>query len=219
MGAYATDVVEKLWPTNYGGRGTPYLSEGGFNIRDQYGNFSAPPLGYLWDFAKRANVTVRSYGEFVSWRRRGGEVRADVPGTGRTGPSRVSAVRFECAGPGSAPTSGSRNSALRTRRQAAAALNHPARQRSHERHVARLPNASRDGRGQRSRPRPHRRGDYAQPLLEGIGDLRARRRRAEWARPRRCASIGAAVDQPVFAATSRSTARSIRRRPCFGRWS
>jgi YVTN family beta-propeller protein len=80
MGAYATDVVEKLWPTNYGGRGTPYLSEGGFDIRDQYGNFSAPPLGYLWDFAKRANVSVRSYGEFASWRRRGEEVRADVPG-------------------------------------------------------------------------------------------------------------------------------------------
>jgi YVTN family beta-propeller protein len=80
MGAYATDVAEKLWPTNYGGRGTPYLSEGGFNIRDAYGNFSAPPQGYLWDFAKRAGVSVRSYGEFASWRRRGGEVRADVPG-------------------------------------------------------------------------------------------------------------------------------------------
>ncbi len=80
LGAYATDVAEKLWPTNYGGRGTPYLSEGGFNIRDQYGNFSAPPLGYLWDFAKRANVSVRSYGEFASWARRGGAVRADVPG-------------------------------------------------------------------------------------------------------------------------------------------
>lgn len=80
MGAYATDVVEKLWPTNYGGRGTPYLSEGGFNIRDQYGNFSAPPLGYIWDFAKRAGVSVRSYGEFASWTRPGGEVRADVPG-------------------------------------------------------------------------------------------------------------------------------------------
>lgn len=80
MGAYATDVAEKLWPTNYGGRGTPYLSEGGFNIRDRYGNFSAPPLGYLWDFAKRANVSVRSYGEFASWQRRGGQVRADVPG-------------------------------------------------------------------------------------------------------------------------------------------
>jgi len=80
MGAYATDVVEKLWPTNYGGRGTPYLSEGGFNIRDQYGNFSAPPQGYIWDFAKRARVSVRSYGEFASWTRPGGAVRADVPG-------------------------------------------------------------------------------------------------------------------------------------------
>jgi hypothetical protein len=80
MGAYATDVVEKLWPTNYGGRGTPYLSEGGFNIRDRYGNFSAPPQGYIWDFAKRAGVSVRSYGEFASWTRPGGTVRADVPG-------------------------------------------------------------------------------------------------------------------------------------------
>lgn len=79
-GAYATDVAEKLWPTNYGSRGTPYLSEGGFKIRDQYGNFSAPPQGYIWDFAKRAGVSVRSYGEFASWPRRGGQVRATVPG-------------------------------------------------------------------------------------------------------------------------------------------
>jgi YVTN family beta-propeller protein len=80
MGAYATDVVEKLWPTNYGGRGTPYLSEGGYKMRDEYGNFSAPPLGYLWDFAKRAGISVRSYGEFAAWARRGGEVHASVPG-------------------------------------------------------------------------------------------------------------------------------------------
>jgi DNA-binding beta-propeller fold protein YncE len=79
-GAYATDVVEKLWPTNYGGRGTPYLSEGGYKVRGEYGNFSAPPLGYIWDFAKRAGVTVRSYGEFGEWARRGGEVHATVPG-------------------------------------------------------------------------------------------------------------------------------------------
>lgn len=78
--AYATDVVEKLWPTNYGSRGTPYLSEGGYKIRGEYGNFSAPPLGYLWDFAKRAGVSVRSYGEFAAWTRRGGQVHATVPG-------------------------------------------------------------------------------------------------------------------------------------------
>src|SRR5206468_2601489 len=80
MGAYATDVVEKLWPTNYGGRGTPYLSEGGYKLRGEYGNFSAPPLGYIWDFAKRAGLSVRSYGEFAEWAKRGGEVHATVPG-------------------------------------------------------------------------------------------------------------------------------------------
>jgi YVTN family beta-propeller protein len=80
MGAYATDVVEKLWPTNYGSRGTPYLSEGGYKMRGEYGNFSAPPLGYIWDFAKRAGISVRSYGEFASWARKGGQVRASVPG-------------------------------------------------------------------------------------------------------------------------------------------
>ncbi len=66
-GAYATDVVEKLWPNNYGRRGGPYLSEGGWLPRTPYGNFSAPPQGYLWDFATRAGVSVRSYGEFATW--------------------------------------------------------------------------------------------------------------------------------------------------------
>ena len=79
-GAYATDVVEKFWPTNYGGRGALYLSEGGYKTRGAYGNFSAPPDGYLWDFAKRAGVSVRSYGEFGDWNRRGGVVQATVPG-------------------------------------------------------------------------------------------------------------------------------------------
>jgi hypothetical protein len=78
--AYATDVVEKLWPTNYGGRGGLYLSEGLWKMRTPYGNFSAPPQGYLWDFAKRAGVTVRSYGEFAYWEEQGGPVKATVPG-------------------------------------------------------------------------------------------------------------------------------------------
>jgi YVTN family beta-propeller protein len=79
-GAYATDVVEKLWPTNYGGRGGIYLSEGGWRTRTPYGNFSAPPRGYLWDFAKRAGVSVRSYGEFAYWDAKGQPVKASVPG-------------------------------------------------------------------------------------------------------------------------------------------
>jgi YVTN family beta-propeller protein len=79
-GAYATDFVEKMWPMNYGRREGLYLSEGGYRMRNPFGNIAAPAQGYLWDYAKRANVTYRSYGEFVGWERRGGEVVASVPG-------------------------------------------------------------------------------------------------------------------------------------------
>jgi YVTN family beta-propeller protein len=64
-GAYATDFVEKIWPTNYGGRGARYLSEGGGKMRNAYGNITAPQNGYIWDACNRAGVSVRSYGEFV----------------------------------------------------------------------------------------------------------------------------------------------------------
>jgi YVTN family beta-propeller protein len=87
-GAYATDVVEKLWPTNYGRRGAVYLSEGGFGDRNAYGNLSAPADGYIWDFASRAGVSVRSYGEFARWEKRGAPVEATVPGLkGKVHPS------------------------------------------------------------------------------------------------------------------------------------
>ena len=47
--AYATDFVEKVWPMNYAGRGGKYLSEGGGQNRNPYGNVTAPagglPLG------------------------------------------------------------------------------------------------------------------------------------------------------------------------------
>jgi YVTN family beta-propeller protein len=86
--AYATDAVEKLWPTLYGGRGGLYLSEGGHEVRNNYGNLAAPARGYIWDFANRAGVSVRSYGEFVSWQAKGGPLRANVPGLeGRFHPS------------------------------------------------------------------------------------------------------------------------------------
>ena len=64
-GAYATDVVEKIWPMNYASRGGEYLSEGGGENRNAYGNVSAPAGGYIWDACNRAGVSVRSYGEFV----------------------------------------------------------------------------------------------------------------------------------------------------------
>ncbi len=66
-GAYATDFVEKIWPTNYGGRGARYLSEGGGEMRNAYGNVAAPMHGYIWDACTRAGVSVRSYGEFTEY--------------------------------------------------------------------------------------------------------------------------------------------------------
>jgi DNA-binding beta-propeller fold protein YncE len=69
LGAYATDLVEKFWPTNYANRGAAYLSEGTGNMRNAYGNIAAPMNGYLWDSAARAKVTYRSYGEFTNWDR------------------------------------------------------------------------------------------------------------------------------------------------------
>jgi DNA-binding beta-propeller fold protein YncE len=63
--AYATDIVEKMWPANYANRGGAYLSEGGGAMRNPYGNIAAPAKGYIWDYCRRAGVSVRSYGEFA----------------------------------------------------------------------------------------------------------------------------------------------------------
>jgi hypothetical protein len=75
-GAYAPDFVEKMWPANYGRREGLYLSEGGYKMRNPVGNIAAPPQGYLWDFAKRANISYRSYGEFAAWDRAGEQMVA-----------------------------------------------------------------------------------------------------------------------------------------------
>ena len=60
MAAYATDFVEKTWPLNYGHKESkfPYPAEGLFPV-------AAPASGYLWDRAREAGVSYRSYGEFV----------------------------------------------------------------------------------------------------------------------------------------------------------
>jgi DNA-binding beta-propeller fold protein YncE len=80
-GAYSSDFVEKVWPMNYGKRGGDYLSEGGGEQRNAYGNITAPKNGYLWDSCNRAGVSVRSYGEFVdSDEKRPGKSMANVPG-------------------------------------------------------------------------------------------------------------------------------------------
>ncbi|HVS90690.1 MAG TPA: bifunctional YncE family protein/alkaline phosphatase family protein [Mucilaginibacter sp.] len=56
--AYATDFIEKTWPTSYGGRGGNYDSEGTRPASD-------PRDGYIWNFCKRAGVSYRTYGEFA----------------------------------------------------------------------------------------------------------------------------------------------------------
>jgi DNA-binding beta-propeller fold protein YncE len=49
--AYATDYVQKLWPSNYSGRGRDYDFEGTNAVK--------PTAGYLWDHIQ----SVRDYGE------------------------------------------------------------------------------------------------------------------------------------------------------------
>ncbi|WP_233276787.1 bifunctional YncE family protein/alkaline phosphatase family protein [Mucilaginibacter paludis] len=55
--AYATDVVEKTWPTSYGSRGGSTSFEGGRKA-------TYPRDGFIWDYCKRAGVSYRTYGEF-----------------------------------------------------------------------------------------------------------------------------------------------------------
>ncbi len=75
MGAYATDWVEKNWPLSYGhSKKFPYPAEGAFPA-------ATPAGGYLWDRAKAANVTFRSYGEFTtSPKADGTPAKAKTPG-------------------------------------------------------------------------------------------------------------------------------------------
>ena len=64
------------------------MSEGGWGDRNPYGNLSTPADGYIWDFATRAGVSVRSYGEFAEWAKKGAPVEATVPGLrGKVHPS------------------------------------------------------------------------------------------------------------------------------------
>jgi len=57
--AYATDFVEKNWPTEYGGRGGTYDFEPNTKI-------SRPSSGYIWNNVLSSGLSVRDYGEYVS---------------------------------------------------------------------------------------------------------------------------------------------------------
>jgi YVTN family beta-propeller protein len=58
MGGYATDYLEKTWPTSYGGRGGSYDGEGNRAIANNKG-------GFIWNDCARAGVSYRTYGEFA----------------------------------------------------------------------------------------------------------------------------------------------------------
>lgn len=58
MAAYATDYVEKNWPTNYRGGGGNYDFDGHRPIAN-------PTKGFIWDYCQRAGVSFRNYGEFM----------------------------------------------------------------------------------------------------------------------------------------------------------
>jgi YVTN family beta-propeller protein len=66
LGAYATDYLEKNWPTNYGDRGGSYDAEGTREIANNKG-------GFIWDHCKKSGVTYRTYGEFAD------DYKANIP--------------------------------------------------------------------------------------------------------------------------------------------
>jgi len=58
MGGYATDYLEKTWPTGYGDRGGTYDGEGTRAIANN-------KKGFIWDYCARTGVSYRTYGEFA----------------------------------------------------------------------------------------------------------------------------------------------------------
>ena len=60
LGAYATDYLEKTWPTSYGGRGGSYDGEGFRAIANNKD-------GFIWDDCQRRKVSFRTYGEFAGY--------------------------------------------------------------------------------------------------------------------------------------------------------
>jgi len=90
MGAYATDFVERTWPVSYGGKGGARTPEGA-SVAIGYpgeGNFALgePKNGHLWDLAKAAGISYRSYGEWVQ-----NGIAPDQPGH-----ARVPALQGHC---------------------------------------------------------------------------------------------------------------------------
>ncbi|PSL46301.1 YVTN family beta-propeller protein [Chitinophaga niastensis] len=58
MAGYATDFVEKNWPSNYSGRGGTYDFDGSRAVAN-------PTKGFIWNYCQRAGISFRNYGEFM----------------------------------------------------------------------------------------------------------------------------------------------------------
>lgn len=85
--AYATDVMEKTWPTRYGSRGGSSLG---------HQSIAFPKDGYIWSYCQRAGVSYRSYGEYGSYGKAfvpslEGHVAPDFPSFNLTIPDQVRA--------------------------------------------------------------------------------------------------------------------------------
>jgi len=63
MGAYATDYLEKTWPSSYGSRGGNYDGEG---LRTVANNKL-----YIWDQCNKKKISYRTYGEFTDGKKTG----------------------------------------------------------------------------------------------------------------------------------------------------
>jgi phospholipase C len=58
VGAYATDYIEKTWPSSYSGRGGTYGGEGEREIANNKN-------GFIWNNCHRYGISYRTYGEFM----------------------------------------------------------------------------------------------------------------------------------------------------------
>ena len=144
---------------NYGRRGGKYLSEGGGDKRNAYGNMTAPAHGYIWDAChargqhrpqlRRVRPSGRGRRGRRSAERAGGSQRSRARGAHQPDLSawnlaipdnkRIDAWLKEFRG-------------VREERRPAALSNiHPPGQRPHGRHARRGPDAARDDRGERPR--------------------------------------------------------------------
>ena len=150
-GAYATDIVEKMWPTNYGGRGGLYLSEGQWKmrgaVRQHLGAAEGLPLG-LRDSRGPVGAELRRVRVLGEEGRRGEGDRARPRGA--RSPDVSSRSTFDPGQPARRPLARG-VPGVREGRQPAAAEHPAARQRSHRGHAARRLDAARHGGGERPR--------------------------------------------------------------------